>query len=217
MLRLAAPRLGPRLSPIIGGILLALGLMGVACNEPESLTRSAASIGGGGFGGGGLGGSDVAGAGGTVNGCDRANWTFTPQYTCDYPGNGNCNFDINQRAPAGAIDGLANTRYTDGRTQAGGEYVIVSFAGKVKLSGMNVMTTTGGDGAKAYRLEYSTDGTTFTVFTPAIAAVGGDNLMIPFPATTLKAIKMVQTGMAVAPAINWWSIHEITFTGCTPQ
>ena len=78
---------------------------------------------------------------------------------------------------------------------------------------MNV-TSNGGDGAKAYKLEYSTDGTTFVAFNPAVAGTGSDNITITFPATVMKAIRMTQTGAVVAPATNWWSIFEITFAGC---
>ena len=165
----------------------------------------------------------TSGAAGTVatsvNGCDRANWTFTPEYTCDYPANPSCNFATTARLPQNAIDGLTTTRYTDGRTQAGGEYVILSFGGSVKISGMTMVGDPLSDSAKAYKAEYSTDGTTFVAFTPAVSGTGGIVTIVmtgPAP-TVMKAIKITQTGATVAPATSWWSIEELSPNNCVQQ
>jgi hypothetical protein len=99
----------------------------------------------------------------------------------------------------------------------GGEYVVIAFGSAVKISGMNIMTTSAGDGAKAYQLQYSTNGTTFTPFTPDVAGTGGDNITITFPATSMRAIKIIQTGKVTGTATSWWSIHEITVAGCVDQ
>jgi F5/8 type C domain len=182
--------------------------------------NGAAGTGAAGTGAAGTGAAGLGAA--AVNGCQNANWTFTPEYTCDPTTNTNCGFCTQyptQCAPQDAIDGDPTTRYTDGKSQSGGEFVTVTFARAVKVSGMNVVTTSAGDGAKGYQLQYSTDGATFMAFAPAIAGTGADNLTIPFPATVMRAIRMIQTGVATTPAADpaWWSINEITFTGCVAQ
>jgi hypothetical protein len=81
------------------------------------------------------------------------------------------------------------------------------------------MTSTATDYIRAYRAEFSaTDGTTFTPFAPVVMGTGSANLTITFPAaTTMKAIKIYQTGMVVAPSTSWWAINEITLVGCVQQ
>jgi hypothetical protein len=173
-----------------------------------------AGVAGAGAAGAGAAGTGAAGAS-AVNSCLNTSWTFTPEFVCD---TANCpSVPASAKDPANAIDGVATTRYTDGRTQAGGEYIILSFGGAVKISGINLLTTSAGDGAKSYQAQYSTDGTTFVAFAPPIAGTGADNLTISFPATVMTAIKITQTGAVVAPATSWWSINEITLVGCVDQ
>jgi hypothetical protein len=198
----------------------AAGTAGTAgTTDAAGTTGAAGSTGAAGTTGAG-GSTGAAGSSPKVDGCNHVNWTFTPEYTCDpttIPTCGGCIQTPTLCEPQYAIDGDTTTRYTDGHIQAGGEYVIVAFGSAVKISGISVVTTSVGDGAKAYQLQYSPDGTNFTLFTPTVAGTGGDNLMIPFPATVMKAIKMIQTGMVVAPATSWWSINEITLNGCVDQ
>jgi hypothetical protein len=196
------------------------GAAGTGAAGAGAAGNGAAGTGAAGTGAAGTGAAGLGAA--AVNGCLNANWTFTPEYTCDPATNTNCGFCTQyptQCAPQDAIDGDPTTRYTDGKSQIGGEFVTVTFARAVKISGMNVVTTSAGDGAKGYQLQYSTDGATFTAFAPAIAGTGADNLTIPFPATIMRAIRMIQTGVATLPAADpaWWSINEITFTGCVAQ
>ena len=75
------------------------------------------------------------------------------------------------------------------------------------------------DAATAYKAEYSTDGTTFVAFAPPVAGTGGvASIPITFPsATIMTAVKITQTGVVVAPATSWWSISELTLTGCVDQ
>ena len=169
--------------------------------------------------GAGTAGAGTAGAGPPVDGCNHVNWTFTPQLLCVNPPNASCGFDITQRGPQYAIDGDTVTRYTDGQTQVGGEFVTLAFGSTIKLSGVTLIANPAADGAKAYKAEYSTDGTTFVAFAPAVAGTGGlASLPINFPAATLmKALKITQTGATVAPATSWWSINEITLNGCIDQ
>src|SRR5450432_2847436 len=174
---------------------------------------------GAGTAGAGTAGAGTAGAGPPVDGCNHVNWTFTPQLTCVNPPNASCGFDITQRGPQYAIDGDTVTRYTDGQTQVGGEYVVLAFGSTIKLSGVTLIANPAADGAKAYKAEYSTDGTTFVAFAPAVAGTGGlASLPINFPAATLmKALKITQTGATVAGMTSWWSINEITLNGCLDQ
>jgi len=147
------------------------------------------------------------------------NWIFTPEYVCDPGTNPSCNFGANQRDPAGAIDGDPTTRYTDGKTQAGGEYVTLNFQSVIKLTGISMTANPVGDAAKAYKVEYSNDTVNYVAFNPAVMGTGGVSpLNITFPANTmLRAIKITQTGAVVAPATSWWSITDITLTGCVDQ
>jgi hypothetical protein len=155
-----------------------------------------------------------------VDGCNRANWTFTAQIICVDPPNASCAaLNPTLRAPQYAIDGDQATRYTDGQTQVGGEYVTLSFGATIELAGITLMALPATDSAKAYKVEYSTDATNFVPFNPAVQGVGGVSpLTITFPsATLLQALKITQTGMAIAPDVSWWSISEITLTGCKPH
>lgn len=175
-------------------------------------TGSGGASGSGGATGSG-GGSGSGGSGGsTVNGCDRANWTFAVNVYCDTT---NCtNIPASQKEPRYAVDGDAVSRYTSGRPQgsAGAETATLTFPRSVSLTGIKLFTSAPGDGPAAYRLDYATSGTNFAAFSPAIAGTGSDNLTINFPATTMQAIRVTQTGSKAAP---WWSIHELTLLGCT--
>jgi hypothetical protein len=166
---------------------------------------------------GGAGAGGAAG-GGIVDGCNHANWTITASVLCDAtnPSCGFCPQEPNLCLLTNAIDGDASTRYTDGRTQAGGEYVTLAFNSTIQLGGITMLTTPASDAAKGYKVEYSIDGINYQAFNPAVAGVGGASpLDITFPAPTLlKAIKITQTGAVVAPATSWWSISEITPIGC---
>jgi hypothetical protein len=198
------------------GTTAAAGTTGTAGTTAAAGTTGTAGTGAAGTGAAGTG---AAGTGGpTVNGCLNANWVFTPNYICVNPPNPSCGFQASAREPINAIDGNTATRYTSGKTQSGDENFVITFGGRVRLTGITIMTTDATDYMRAYRVEYSaTDGTTFTAFNPAVMGTGQTNLTITFPATTMKAIKVYQTGMVAAPATSWWSIHEITLTGCTPQ
>jgi hypothetical protein len=154
-----------------------------------------------------------------LDGCNHVNWIFTPEYVCDPATNPSCNFQATARDPAGAIDGDPTTRYTDGRTQAGGEYVTLNFQSSIKVNGISIVANPATDAAKAYKVEYSTDTMNYVAFNPAVAGTGGVSPQnIAFPTgSVLRAIKITQTGAVVAPATSWWSINEITLTGCVDQ
>jgi hypothetical protein len=163
------------------------------------------------------GGADVAeaavdiGPAQTIDGCDRANWTFTPSVVCT---TGCAGMSNSAKLPANAIDGDPSTRYTTGVYQGskGPENVVLSFAVPVSLTGITLYAKSSTDFPAMYLVEYSTDGTTFMGFSPAISGPGATTLIIPFPGrTTLRAVRITQTGTAP----HWWSINELNVAGCT--
>jgi len=89
--------------------------------------------------------------------------------------------------------------------------VILTFPKPVTLAGINLLSKNG-DGPMAYLVEWSTDGANFSFFNPSAAGAGSDNLTVTFPAATKTlALRITQTGVKKT---NWWSIHELTVTGC---
>jgi hypothetical protein len=166
-----------------------------------------------GSGGAASGGSSGTGGAFTVDGCARANWAFKANTLCD---TSDCtNIAASDKDPQYAIDGNTGTRYTSGRPQgsAGAENVVLSFPHVVHITGIRLLTVSGGDGPAAYKVQYSADGTAFLDFSPAAAGTGADDLSINFPAATLmKSFRVTQTG---SKATSWWSIHELTLIGCT--
>jgi hypothetical protein len=164
--------------------------------------------------GGELGGSGgEGGAGGTYDGpnpCLNTTWSFTPNTLCIAP-NPNCSFDEKQRMPMYAIDGDPTTRYTSGKQQDGTEEFDLLFVASVTISGVTMVSATSGDAPTEYEALYSLEGTTFMPFAPPVTGVGAPTTSIAFPPTTLKAIKIKQTGVN---ANAWWSINELTVTGC---
>jgi hypothetical protein len=154
--------------------------------------------------------SPVAGG---VDPCARRNWTFIPRFTCDTPA---CaDVPASAKNPFNAIDGMPDTRYTSGRAQgsAGPETVVLQLPRPAALTGLTLLTTSG-DGPTTYLAEYSSDGTTFRGFTPAVFGAGSETTSITFPATTMRAARVTQTGLKPT---NWWSINELNVVGCVPQ
>lgn len=195
-----------------GGVA-AGGSGGIVGGGTGGMTGMAGMAGTGGGSGGQAGaGAGTGGSGGsTIDGCSRANWTFTATMLCDTP---NCvNIPASQKDPRYAIDGDAGTRYTSGRPQgsAGQEKVVLTFPKSVTVSGLQLMTSAPGDGAAAYKVEYATIGTNFVGFVPAVAGPGSDDIHITFPTTAMKALRITQTGSKTGP---WWSIHELVVMGC---
>jgi hypothetical protein len=134
-------------------------------------------------------------------GCMPANWVFTANPACTGAA---CRY---------AIDGNPTTRYATGRSQgsAGAESVTLTFSTSVTISGLRLTTSAPGDGPAAYRVERSLLGAiNFVAFMPPVAGPGSDNLVITFPAQTMRAIRVTQTGTKNP----WWSINEMTITGC---
>jgi hypothetical protein len=157
--------------------------------------------------------SSVTPVSGGVDPCVRRNWTFIPKFLCDTP---LCQ-DVPPSAknPFNAIDGMPDTRYTTGRPQgsAGPENVVLQLPRLASLTGLTLLTTSG-DGPATYLVEYSIDGVRFQGFQPADFGAGSETTAIAFPATTMLAVRVTQTG--VKPT-NWWSINELDVVGCVPQ
>src|SRR5262249_59220544 len=104
-------------------------------------------------------------------------------------------------------DGNVDTRYTTGISQGskGNESATLTFAAPATLGGITLVSK-GGDGPSIYRVDWSTDGTTFWNFEPAVTGVGSDNMTVMFPAPKkVLGVRVTQLGIK---ATNWWSIHD---------
>jgi hypothetical protein len=160
--------------------------------------------------GGGTGGTDVP----QINGCLNTNWMIAANTLCT-TSQVCAGIPATDKDPRYAIDGDIATRYTSGVQQGSppqDETVTLTFPRTVTINGIRLRTTSVGDGVAIYRLEYSTNGTTFMGFANPVTGPGADDLTINFPATPMRAIRVVQTG---ATPVAWWSIHELTVLGCT--
>jgi hypothetical protein len=157
--------------------------------------------------------AQTAPAVGGVDPCVRRNWTFIPKFICDTPA---CqDVPASAKNPFGAIDGMPDTRYTTGRMQGseGPENVVLELPRPASLTGLTLLTTSG-DGPATYLAEYSLDGTTFQGFQPPAFGAGSETTAISFPATTVLAVRVTQTGVKTT---NWWSINELNVVGCAPR
>lgn len=169
-----------------------------------------AGNGGGGAGGtaGGAGGAAGGGAGGTggtggtpaVDPCVRTNWVPTGS-----PAN----------VPGNAIDADNGSRWTSGADQDGDEYFQIRFPSMVTLDGITLVANADNDFPVMYKVQYSTDGTTFDDVIAddggSLAGAGTNNLVIAFPEPlTLLTVRVLQTGSGE----YWWSINNLTAQGC---
>ena len=200
----------------------ASGDAGTAGASGDAGTSGAAGVSGDAGTGDTAGGSGDAGTGGTadagvdsvvippVDGCLRSSWTFTPSVVCTTACLG---MTAANTLPSNAIDGDMSTRYTTGLDEGskGPETVVLAFAAPVSVTGITLYAKAATDFPNMYLVESSTDGTTFTGFTPPVAGPGSTTLTIPFPGrTTLRAVRVTQTGKST----HWWSINEMNVTGC---
>jgi hypothetical protein len=157
--------------------------------------------------------SSPPGVSGGVDPCVRRNWTFIPKFLCD---TSLCpDVPPSAKNPFNAIDGMPDTRYTTGRSQgsAGPETVVLQLPRAASLTGLTLLTTSG-DGPATYLVEYSLDGATFQALQPPVFGAGSETTAIAFPATTMLAVRVTQTGVKTT---NWWSINELNVVGCVPQ
>jgi hypothetical protein len=105
---------------------------------------------------------------------------------------------------AKAIDGVPTTRWTTGANQAGGEYLTIDLGGPAMLSGVTLDSGGANDFPSGYKLELSTNGTTYTQAAVGAGVAGLTN--ITFARTTARYLRVTQTGVAV----HYWSVYELT-------
>ena len=109
-------------------------------------------------------------------------------------------------APANAIDGNINTRFSSDADQAAGMYWQVNLGSSQTFNQIEMNSgPSSGDYAVGYNVEVSTDGSTFT----SVATGPGTSSpeTVTFAAQTAQYIRVVLT-TGVSP--NWWSIAEFT-------
>ncbi|MFC1408931.1 discoidin domain-containing protein [Streptacidiphilus sp. N1-12] len=107
-------------------------------------------------------------------------------------------------APANAIDGNTNSRFSSDAVAATGMWFQVDL-GSSKSFNQVVMDSTNwaGDTAPGYKVEVSNDGTNFTVVDTEAAATGTETAT--FADQTDRYIRIVLTGNSTGA---WWSIGE---------
>jgi hypothetical protein len=112
-----------------------------------------------------------------------------------------------------AIDGDPVTMWQTTAPQQGTESFQIDLGGTVILNQVVLDNTAGNqtDYPRGYRITASTDGTNFTTVAGTTAAgSAGAVTTINFPAVTVRALRVLQTG---ADGTYWWSIHELRL-GC---
>jgi hypothetical protein len=119
----------------------------------------------------------------------RAGWSVTASPSSGSEGN--------------AIDGNPASRWTSGTGQADGHWFRVDMGAPRTFDRIVLDSGTGNDYARGYRVEVSSDGTTWT--TLASGSGSGQTIDIPLGVSTARYLRLVQTGTAG----NWWSIHEL--------
>ena len=110
-------------------------------------------------------------------------------------------------APANAIDGNINTRFSSDADQAAGMYFQVNL-GSAQTFNQIEMNSGGstGDYARGYNVEVSTDGSTFT------SVATGTGTSSPETVTFASAVtdQYIRVVLTAASTTNWWSIAEFT-------
>ncbi len=109
-------------------------------------------------------------------------------------------------APANAIDGNINTRFSSDADQASGMYFQLNM-GSAQTFNQIEMNSGGstGDYARGYNVEVSTNGTTFTSVATGTGTSSPET--VTFAAQTAQYIRVVLT---TGVTTNWWSIAEFT-------
>jgi len=218
----AAPSAGASCDSWVPG-----GSAGAASPEAGADAGDAASTAGSTGSSGSAGEAGLGTAGGSADACSSRTWTASASVSCA-PDGGCPGWPTQPQTAAQAIDGDPSTRYTTGRAQTGNEEFVVSFPATVTLNGISLSSVDFGtgenDGPALYAVEYSTDSVLFMPFEPPIMGsglealptpytggwFGSNELSIPFPATSMRAIRVKQTGTKGW----WWSIREFGVAGC---
>jgi hypothetical protein len=145
---------------------------------------------------------------------NRANWTATA-----WP---NISTFTADQAFSNAFDDTSGgspnltTRWSDGMAMTGDEYFVLNLGRMVALTWLTLTSSAGtgvSDGARAWQLQFSTDGTTWT---PGPEGVNGATnqaalavTQIPLPPISAQYIRINQLGASG----QWWSLYDITVYG----
>lgn len=130
--------------------------------------------------------------------CDPSSWHITASRSAEGD------------APANAIDGRPETRWSTGKGQGPGQYLQIDFGGWLTLSRLALESGGGNvaDYLRGYELVASKDGVTFE----QVIASGTQSLppqagiqIVDFFATPLRALRI----NSIQPSGNWWSVHEL--------
>jgi len=116
-------------------------------------------------------------------------------------------------APANALDGNENTRWSTGATQTAGQWFQVNMQAPVSFSQVTIDAGPSvGDYPVGYTVSVSSSGTTWT----EVASGAGSTQLITvtFPQQTAQYVQVVQT--ASGATTNWWSIAEFNVYSATP-
>jgi len=105
--------------------------------------------------------------------------------------------------PALAIDSDVTTRWSTGADQAGGEVFTLDLSGPASVSQIWLDAGALQDFPAMYKLELSTNGTTYT---QVATGVGTQLTKITFPTQMARYFRITQTGASTV----WWSIYNIT-------
>jgi hypothetical protein len=160
--------------------------------------------GGGGAGGGGNGGGGTGGVA-AVDPCDRTKWTASALPTSG------------ANPAAQAIDVSTATRWSSGQDEEPGDYFQVLFPALVNLDGVTLVSNAANDFPVGYKVQYTTDGTTFQdmmaddggTLTGA-GAVSTPTVITLDSTLAVKGLRIVLT----ANGTYWWSIYNLTAQGC---
>jgi hypothetical protein len=112
-------------------------------------------------------------------------------------------------APALAVDGNLSTRFSTNKDQVAGLYFQVDLGSAQSFDELAmVVPGSAGDYARAYAVEVSSNGTSWTTVTTCTGS--SDSEVASFPTQTDRYVRVVLTA---AIATNWWSIDELYLFG----
>jgi hypothetical protein len=140
-------------------------------------------------------------AGGTLYALSRTGWVPSASVS----GGG---------APANALDGNENTRWSTGVAQTAGQWFQVNMQAPVSFSQITIDAGPSvGDYPAGYTVSVSSNGTTWT---EVASGTGATQLVtVTFPQQTAQYIRVAQTTSGVTT--NWWSIAEFNVYSAVPQ
>ncbi|MCD9023869.1 discoidin domain-containing protein [Cohnella silvisoli] len=127
---------------------------------------------------------------------NRTGWTATASST--EPGG----------ATAGALDGNAGTRWSNGAAQANGQWYQVDMGQNQTFDRVLIDAgASASDYPRGYQVQVSTDGTSWTTVKSGTGS--GASIVAEFPVQVARYMKIIQTGSST----SWWSISELNVYG----